>query len=355
MRDRNRKRKNELILWLVVFSVVCAIYYLFKRTRGLDYELNELQSSTLQSSVVCECSHPNSLKPGENGFHCSNASFDAFCPHNMGCIAQKGDRWFLGDYPCGGVTCECVEPGSQVDTRFQCTDPRYDGRCEGRDVCLAPRWHSWTWARNPCGPMKLAKELDRVGVYSPLELRSACLRTLATVDPNNAHLCDEYERLPLLVPNCTRSKQVVPRILHTVGAGKNTYIASSIAASNPTYTVKAQNDSSAKVFIEEYCGTAAAKAYECLAAPSYRADLFRFCALYAVGGVYLDEDILPVRPLQELISECSVATIGHDFPADNKPAKQMKILSSAPGAPLKKCAMDAIVENVRDRTNTDSP
>ena len=79
------------------------------------------------------------------------------------------------------------------------------------------------------------------------------------------------------------------------------------------------------------------------------ADLFRFCALYAEGGVYLDKDILPLRPLEEIVSMCSVASIGHDFPHEGLPGKQMKILASAPKAPIMKCAIDKIVNNVRQR------
>ena len=84
--------------------------------------------------------------------------------------------------------------------------------------------------------------------------------------------------------------------------------------------------------VVEFCGPDAAEAYLCFEPPSYRADLFRFCALYSEGGVYLDEDIVPMHPLEDIVSECSVATLGHDFPAGGRLAKQMKILAAAPGA-----------------------
>ena len=105
----------------------------------------------------------------------------------------------------------------------------------------------------------------------------------------------------------------------------------------------------------KFCGVEAARAYSCLRPPAYRADLFRFCALFGQGGVYLDEDIVPLHPLENIISGCSIATVGHDFPADGRLAKQMKILAAAPGAPIMKCAVETIVHNVRNRAYPGSP
>jgi len=128
-----------------------------------------------------------------------------------------------------------------------------------------------------------------------------------------------------------------------------------VIAANPSFSVNRHDDISAESYIREHCGEKVADAFNCLLAPSFRADLFRFCVLFANGGIYLDEDIIPMKPLTELISECSSATVGHDFPANGEPAKQMKILSAAPGSELMKCAMNNIVDNVRRRENPDSP
>jgi len=62
-----------------------------------------------------------------------------------------------------------------------------------------------------------------------------------------------------------------------------------------------------------------------------------------------------MKPLENVISECSKATIGHDFPTDGRPAKQMKILAAAPKSELMRCAVENIVENVRRRAYPDSP
>jgi hypothetical protein len=66
--------------------------------------------------------------------------------------------------------------------------------------------------------------------------------------------------------------------------------------------------------------------------------------------------MVPLVPLEDLYSSCAVATIGHDFPqrgdpqGGEKPGKpRMKILAGAPGAPIFKCMLDRIIENVSDR------
>merc|ERR1712216_404128 len=125
------------------------------------------------------------------------------------------------------------------------------------------------------------------------------------------------------------------------------------------------DDESAAAYVRTKCGEAAGDAYRCFVPPAYRADTFRFCALYVDGGIYLDEDIVPLFPLQELYSPCSVASVGHDMPQQQLgvpqrsgkflAGKQMKILASAPGAPIFKCALDTLIDHVRKRYHPENP
>ena len=122
---------------------------------------------------------------------------------------------------------------------------------------------------------------------------------------------------------------------------------------NPLFQRHHVDDKSAFVFIRRNCGTEVAKAFSCIRPPAFRADLYRFCALYAVGGVYLDDDILPLQPLREIYSPCSSFSLGYDQAQGILDMKnigmQMKILASAPGHELSKCMIKNIVENVRYR------
>ena len=156
---------------------------------------------------------------------------------------------------------------------------------------------------------------------------------------NEQRLCHYYNELPLIKPSCDGEEEIVPRIYHSVnGAGDFSNGTSTprphhhqfaTSLSNPSYERNHHTDESAYEYIKKMCWQEVADAYKCMTAPAYRGDIFRFCALWAEGGVYLDEDIVPIVPLEELYSPCSAATIGHDFPLGGVPAKQVSWKSCA--------------------------
>jgi hypothetical protein len=190
-----------------------------------------------------------------------------------------------------------------------------------------------------------------VGVYSSLSRKNPCSRTFYEAKRAEIGLCAFYDEQDLFVPNCSGRERIVPRIIHSVGRNKDTQISLLVSRANPSYTTNQHDDKSAAEFILEKCGRDAMEAYACFIAPSFRADLFRFCALYTQGGVYLDEDIIPLHSIDDIISSCSIATVGHDFPFNHRPAKQMKILASAPKAPIMGCALQTIINNARNRAH----
>ena len=156
--------------------------------------------------------------------------------------------------------------------------------------------------------------------------------------------CRSYHNLPLASTNCSDQSEVVPRILHAVSGSHVPPIPIRIAAlANPSYKLAYHNDTSAAAFVRAHCGENVARAYACFRPPAYRADLFRFCALYARGGVYLDSDLHLMAPLNTLYRPCTNLSVGHDWP---KGAAQMKILAARPGHPVMRCMLRRIQEHV---------
>ena len=125
--------------------------------------------------------------------------------------------------------------------------------------------------------------------------------------------------------------------------------------SNPDYRLNTLDDKAAGLYVRNKCGEQAGEAYRCLNAAAFRGDLFRYCALYAEGGIYLDQDIVPLKPLSEMFSMCSSATLGHDFPMNGRTGKQTKMMAAAPKTDLMKCAIELIIRNVRERAYPESP
>lgn len=185
-----------------------------------------------------------------------------------------------------------------------------------------------------------------------LQLPSPCHRVDVGM-PNSPEWrarCQMYLNEAYLQKDCANQPEIVPRIYHSVSHySDQTYHQLATSAQNPSFIRNHLSDEEAAQFILENCGEEAYQAYRCFAPPAYRADMFRFCALHSHGGIYLDEDIFPFVPLEELYSPCSTATVGHDFPWMDKKGKQMKILASTPGAPIFQCALHNIIESVRAR------
>ena len=165
--------------------------------------------------------------------------------------------------------------------------------------------------------------------------------------------CAEYLNLPLSSPpNCSERSTRVPRIYHAVGgsAERPSNVAMNAAVHLDGFVVNYHDDESAFEYVTKHCGREAGQAYRCLLAPAFRADLFRFCALSAEGGVYLDTDLVLLKPIASVVDMCDAgATIGRDISGADFERKQMKILASVPSHPLPRCMLDSILRNVRQR------
>jgi len=72
---------------------------------------------------------------------------------------------------------------------------------------------------------------------------------------------------------------------------------------NPEFDVYIYSEAEAVELIRENFGSDVLTAYHGLKPSAYRSDLFRYCALYAKGGVYMDTKIDIRVPLKELIRD----------------------------------------------------
>jgi len=201
-----------------------------------------------------------------------------------------------------------------------------------------------------------------------LFLSSPCLKVEARKSSAEFwDLCEQYLRLPLETPKSQRcSAWRVPKIYHAVG--KDATPPPAVvrnAATNPEFELRYLGDAAAGEYVRTRCGAAAFASYQCFVAPAYRADLFRYCALYADGGVYLDTDITLAVSIPEAVDMCDGATLGHDIPQlplpphqtndTVMPGMQMKILGGEAGHPLFKCTLDGIIGHVRTRYSSRYP
>ncbi|API86487.1 glycosyltransferase family 32 protein [Francisella uliginis] len=72
---------------------------------------------------------------------------------------------------------------------------------------------------------------------------------------------------------------------------------------NPEWELRLYDDKECIEFIESNFDQEVIDAYNNLLPKAYKADLFRYCALYVYGGVYTDIKIVPLQPLNNIITQ----------------------------------------------------
>jgi hypothetical protein len=80
-------------------------------------------------------------------------------------------------------------------------------------------------------------------------------------------------------------------------------VADSIKRHNPDSQYMLFNESTAGAFIEEHFTARELAAFQACAVPSMQSDYFRYCAVYALGGVYADLDLICTGSFGPLVEE----------------------------------------------------
>lgn len=190
--------------------------------------------------------------------------------------------------------------------------------------------------------------------YSPIKkaleraqpLESKCHKVFANF-PGDKRLCKTYDELRLDARNETCDVPL-PRVLHVTGWKPAAPRALRHLARDSGYQLEYRRDAEAGTYIREHCGKRVGDAFDCLLAPAYKADVYRYCVLWSKGGIYLDADIRPIVPLEELYNPCRT-NMGYDWFVGNTPQKQMKLLASYPRSPTFRCVLDTIASQVQRR------
>lgn len=139
----------------------------------------------------------------------------------------------------------------------------------------------------------------------------------------------------------------------------------SFKAKNPAMEQLVFDESSAKAFIAEHCGGREAAAFDACAVPAMQADYFRYCAVYALGGVYADANFVCRGSLAGMIEGSERGTLfarGEPVPATlatmyNWPyaVGQFRAVTNglfgfrSPDHPLLGLAVQAATANIEDR------
>lgn len=118
-------------------------------------------------------------------------------------------------------------------------------------------------------------------------------------------------------------------------------------AADADFTYRRVTTETAAAYIAEHIGERALTAFRQCAIPAMQADFFRYCALWAEGGVYVDADTENGGGLSELIAPTDRGLlmnrqdrIANDF-----------LFVRAPHDPLFRYCVDQAIENVENRVS----
>jgi mannosyltransferase OCH1-like enzyme len=106
-------------------------------------------------------------------------------------------------------------------------------------------------------------------------------------------------------------------------------------------------ESEAEEFIAEHYTSREVGAFRSCAVPAMQADYFRYCAILALGGIYVDADFQCLRPLQTLVDKADGGMLFRREPTQG--IVNGLFIFKAPGHPLLKLALEVATGNIERR------
>ena len=121
-------------------------------------------------------------------------------------------------------------------------------------------------------------------------------------------------------------------------------------ANNPDCDFYIFSDEDCRKFLEENYDAAIVKAFDCLKPGAYKSDLWRYCILYKLGGIYIDIKMRALMPFRDLINELGAPLYVKDRDVYGKTYGIWNgFLASAPGNPIFKQCIDEVVNHVNTK------
>ncbi len=145
------------------------------------------------------------------------------------------------------------------------------------------------------------------------------------------------------------SSRIPRRILQTwktrVLSPRMREIAQSWELLNRGYVYGLYDDADCRRLIEVKFGAQVLAAYDGIAAGAFKADLWRYCALYVHGGVYVDLDTLCIGPIDAVIDPTAELVVPVDL---NNRNLFNAFLGAIPRHPVMLACIHQIVKNVEN-------
>tara|TARA_X000000950_G_scaffold286749_1_gene396642 strand:- start:342 stop:1115 length:774 start_codon:yes stop_codon:yes gene_type:complete len=156
------------------------------------------------------------------------------------------------------------------------------------------------------------------------------------------------------------NKTVIPKIIYKTGKTEKDELDpriktlfNKIKSDNPGYEVLYYSDKDAREFINKHFDKEVLEAYDAILPGAYKADIFRFCALYITGGIYGDLTQTYYVGFSELIDHDNDELVLVDdiiSPPFDYPGIQINFMAARPRLKIFKKAIKNIVKSIKNRS-----
>lgn len=152
-------------------------------------------------------------------------------------------------------------------------------------------------------------------------------------------------KIPKILHQTYETMIIPERLTSCIGAWIN---------GNPDYEYRYYTGEDCRDFIATHFPERVLRAYDTLYPGAFKADLWRCCVLYILGGVYADIKLFPAIPLHKLLDPTVDFMIVYDYPLERRHTREIynAFMAAVPGNPFILNVINTIVSNVEERRMT---
>ena len=118
---------------------------------------------------------------------------------------------------------------------------------------------------------------------------------------------------------------------------------------NPEFDYFLYSDDECRAFISQFYSPEVVWAFDALRPGAYKSDLWRYCVLYKMGGVYMDIKCVPRIPLKKLVQTQSIVLVKDYINKRLKECIWNGFMIAPPGVTFFMECINEIVENCKNR------
>ena len=163
------------------------------------------------------------------------------------------------------------------------------------------------------------------------------------IEPRNSSSQITTSKIPKIIHQTFESKALPARLINAI----NTWI-----IKNPEYEYRYYDNGDRRDFIKRNFDSKVLAAYDKLVPGAYKADLWRYCVMYIVGGVYIDIKMGDIVPLNKIIDDDTSMVLVNDDPDDSI---YNAFFATFPRNPLIYNVINSVVENIENNYYGISP